>query len=33
MDYIKKGFKNSEISKITGVAVNTIVKVRKYANA
>jgi DNA invertase Pin-like site-specific DNA recombinase len=33
MDYIKKGFKNSEISKITGVAINTIVKVRKYANA
>jgi DNA invertase Pin-like site-specific DNA recombinase len=33
MDYIKKGFKNSEISKITGVAINTIVKVKKYANA
>jgi len=33
MDYIKKGFKNSEISKITGLSVNTIVKVRKYANA
>ena len=33
MEYIKKGFKNSEISKITGLSVNTIVKVRKYANA
>lgn len=33
LDYIKKGFKNSEISKITGLSINTIVKVRKYANA
>ena len=33
IEYIKKGFKNSEISKITGLSVNTIVKVRKYANA
>ena len=33
LDYIKKGFKNSEISKITGLSVNTIVKVRKYAKA
>jgi DNA invertase Pin-like site-specific DNA recombinase len=33
MEYIKKGFKNSEISKITGLSVNTIVKVRKYAKA
>ena len=33
LDYIKKGYKNSEISKITGLSINTIVKVRKYANA
>ena len=33
MDYIKKEYKNSEISKITGLSINTIVKVRKYANA
>jgi DNA invertase Pin-like site-specific DNA recombinase len=33
MEYIKKGFKNSEISKITGLSVNTIVKVKKNANA
>jgi DNA invertase Pin-like site-specific DNA recombinase len=32
LDYIKKGFKNSEISKITGLSINTIVKIRKYAN-
>ena len=33
LDYLKKGFKNSEVSKITGLSVNTIVKIRKYANA
>ena len=33
LDYIKKEYKNSEISKITGLSINTIVKVRKYANA
>jgi DNA invertase Pin-like site-specific DNA recombinase len=33
LDYIKKGYKNSEISKITELSINTIVKVRKYANA
>jgi DNA invertase Pin-like site-specific DNA recombinase len=33
LDYLKKGFKNSEISKITGLSINTIVKIRKYANA
>ena len=32
LDYLKKGFKNSEISKITGLSINTIVKIRKYAN-
>jgi DNA invertase Pin-like site-specific DNA recombinase len=33
LDYLKKGFKNSEVSKITGLSINTIVKIRKYANA
>ena len=33
LDYIKKEYKNSEISKITGLSINTIVKVRKYAKA
>ena len=33
LDYIKKDYKNSEISKITGLSINTIVKVRKYAKA
>jgi len=33
LDYLKKGFKNSEVSKITGLSINTIVKIKKYANA
>ena len=33
LDYIRKEYKNSEISKITGLSINTIVKVRKYAKA
>ena len=33
LGYIKKGYKNSAISKITGVSINTIVKIRKYANS
>jgi DNA invertase Pin-like site-specific DNA recombinase len=32
LDYLKKGFKNSEVSKITGLSINTIVKIKKYAN-
>jgi DNA invertase Pin-like site-specific DNA recombinase len=33
LDYVRKGYKNSEISKITKLSVNTVVKIRKYANA
>ena len=33
LGYIKKGYKNSAISKITGISINTIVKIRKYANS
>lgn len=33
LDYLKKGFKNSEVAKITGLSINTIVKIKKYANA
>jgi DNA invertase Pin-like site-specific DNA recombinase len=33
LDYVKKGYRNSEISKITGMSINTIVKIRKYGCA
>jgi len=33
LGYIKKGYKNSAISKITRISINTIVKIRKYANS
>ena len=32
IEYLKKGYKASEISKIVGVHVNTITKVKKVVN-
>ena len=30
LDYLKKGYKATEISKITGIHINTITKIKKY---
>jgi hypothetical protein len=30
LDYLKKGYKAVEISKITGIHINTITKIKKY---
>ena len=32
LEYLKKGFKNTEISKLTGLHVNTVSKIKKLSN-
>jgi DNA invertase Pin-like site-specific DNA recombinase len=32
IDYLKKGYKGVEVSKLTGVHINTITKIKKYLN-